>query len=702
MVACRRRFSARLHMTAGIPDQDSTHPSGDREPNRSTPPDPEADPSSPPGARVMRPWLPIAVVLTALLAVHATSLGGPFFWDDEQLILENPTVRHGTALAEWFLKPFWQPGVLETNVRWMYRPLTVLSYRLDWLLHGDNPAGYHLTNVFLHVGNALLLYLVAERLGAARIAAALAAALFGLLPRLTECSAWISGRTDMLALASVLGAFLLWPWESGQGRPRTDVVRIASASGLLLTGLLSKEVAAAGLLALLVAELHPPLRRLRPVRWRALGMLVATGGVYMLLRWVALGSEQAPALPGRSAWWQIARVLAAAGTYVTMILTPWNAQGQIGLATHFTSAQVAIGAALAALVTAAGVMAWRQSSPAWLSTLTMGTLSLLAVLHVVPLPSDVMAADRFLYVPMAALGIAAAVATTSLTGRRAAGAVVISSLIAAGLGFATLRRIPAWSEPVLFWVDACETSHARNHMPGSQLGLLLDHAGYAEEAIRFHANTLRLMSERNGDTRTVTANLAESLARAGHYDRAAAAWDEVTRRDPLRSHAWLRLGRMNAWQKEWGQARLNTTKALQLDENDPAIRNQLGALEAWEKLEAEMPDAAAARGNPSVMLRRARMLTLLGKIREAEEAWRVVLGAAVDAEAFREGTLFYAQMGEPRHADTALSLMAQAGDVQVDPAVRTALMEKAEEAARIRKYRAGIEACLRRSAGPAP
>ena len=33
-----------------------------------------------------------------------------------------------------------------------------------------------------------------------------------------------------------------------------------------------------------------------------------------------------------------------------------------------------------------GVIAWRRPSPTWSCTLTLGALSLLAVLHVVPLP----------------------------------------------------------------------------------------------------------------------------------------------------------------------------------------------------------------------------------------------------------------------------------------------------------------------------
>lgn len=37
-----------------------------------------------------------------------------------------------------------------------YRPFTVLTFRLNYLLHGLDPWGYHLVNLFLHLLATLL------------------------------------------------------------------------------------------------------------------------------------------------------------------------------------------------------------------------------------------------------------------------------------------------------------------------------------------------------------------------------------------------------------------------------------------------------------------------------------------------------------------------------------------------------------------
>ena len=100
-----------------------------------------------------------------------------------------------------------QTGITLQSVKWAFttgyfgnwNPLTWLSYILDWQLFGSNPAGFHLTNLFFHIANTLLLFFVLKQMTKAIWQSAFVAALFALHPLHVEAVAWVSSRKDILS-----------------------------------------------------------------------------------------------------------------------------------------------------------------------------------------------------------------------------------------------------------------------------------------------------------------------------------------------------------------------------------------------------------------------------------------------------------------------------------------------------------------------
>src|ERR1043166_4454698 len=84
------------------------------------------------------------------VACYLTALGGPLLYDDVHAIVENPAV-HALDLRTILLTPSWWGSY--TSV---YRPITVLSFAVDYAGHGLRPFGYHLVNVLLHAGVTVL------------------------------------------------------------------------------------------------------------------------------------------------------------------------------------------------------------------------------------------------------------------------------------------------------------------------------------------------------------------------------------------------------------------------------------------------------------------------------------------------------------------------------------------------------------------
>ncbi|MFC1826283.1 tetratricopeptide repeat protein [Thermodesulfobacteriota bacterium] len=146
------------------------------------------------------------ILLTALIASIAFAsflpvLNSGFVWDDIHNIVENNNYR-GLSLSHLY----WIFTTLHDN---NYHPLAWLTFSADYIVWGMNPAGYHLTNLVIHVLNAVLFYylMVAllqrftdvsdDSLFGVRVSAVVGALFFAVHPLRVETVAWISTRGDL-------------------------------------------------------------------------------------------------------------------------------------------------------------------------------------------------------------------------------------------------------------------------------------------------------------------------------------------------------------------------------------------------------------------------------------------------------------------------------------------------------------------------
>ena len=103
----------------------------------------------------------IAVVATcsslALLCVvcFGNGLFGDLVHDDVLAIVNNQDLRPETPLLSLLHNDFWGKPMSDPTSHKSYRPLSVLSFRLNYALHGLEPWGYHAVNVLLHVACTL-------------------------------------------------------------------------------------------------------------------------------------------------------------------------------------------------------------------------------------------------------------------------------------------------------------------------------------------------------------------------------------------------------------------------------------------------------------------------------------------------------------------------------------------------------------------
>ncbi len=243
------------------------------------------------------PWL-LALVA---MAVFAPALFFGFVsWDDPLHVTQNPLVNGEGGVPWWH----W----LRTPQLGYPSPVTVATYRLEWVLAGPSPWLFHATNLVLHGVAVVLCHRLGRRLGLGLVGALVAAAVFGFHPVVAEPVTWVTGRKDLLAAVFVLAATLEslahpFHWK----RPRSFV-----SAGLLLFAALCKPVALFALVAwpamhVVLAEGLTRPQRWRRALWSAAPVLAVAAALFpiALSGQAATGSLQAsgPADVLRQAWY---------------------------------------------------------------------------------------------------------------------------------------------------------------------------------------------------------------------------------------------------------------------------------------------------------------------------------------------------------------------------------------------------------------
>uniref|UniRef100_A0A8D0NST3 Protein O-mannosyl-transferase TMTC1 n=1 Tax=Sus scrofa TaxID=9823 RepID=A0A8D0NST3_PIG len=151
-----------------------------------------------------------ALLAGASCLCYGRSLQGEFVHDDVWAIVNNPDVRPGAPLR-WgiFSNDFWGKGMAENTSHKSYRPLCVLTFKLNIFLTGMNPFYFHAVNVILHcLVTLVLMYTCDKTVFKNRGLAFVTALLFAVHPVHTEAVAGIVGRADVLACLLFLLAFL--------------------------------------------------------------------------------------------------------------------------------------------------------------------------------------------------------------------------------------------------------------------------------------------------------------------------------------------------------------------------------------------------------------------------------------------------------------------------------------------------------------
>ncbi|XP_064794598.1 protein O-mannosyl-transferase TMTC1-like isoform X2 [Oncorhynchus masou masou] len=206
-----------------------------------------------------------AVLLALCALCYSNSLHGEFVHDDVWAISNNPDVRPGSSLQNIFTNDFWGKRMADNTSHKSYRPLCILTFKLNILLGGMTPLYFHVVNVCLHCAVTCLLMHTCDRcvFDDPRLAF-LTALLFAVHPIHTEAVSGIVGRADVLACMLFLLAFLSYVRSvgvcgSGSADSLPSTVSVWALGASLLLGTCAMLVKETGITVFGVCVLYDAL-----------------------------------------------------------------------------------------------------------------------------------------------------------------------------------------------------------------------------------------------------------------------------------------------------------------------------------------------------------------------------------------------------------------------------------------------------------
>jgi Flp pilus assembly protein TadD len=587
-------------------------------------------------------WLLAALLGLATLVVYCPILRNGFIeFDDPGYVTANARVQAGLS---W------------NNVAWAFssfemgnwHPLAWMSHMLDCQLFGVHPAGHHATSIVLHALNAVLLFLLLQKATGFRWRSLLVAGLFAFHPLNVETVAWVAERKSLLSMLFSLATIGLYGWYARA----PDWWRYLAVMAGLALALLSKPMAVTLPVILLLLD-YWPLGRLGPgangagAGRQALKLVLEKTPLFLMSlasSWITVVAQKRGEAVSSIASLPISARLentaVAYATYLRRMVWPndlsyFYPHPGSHLPLWKVSAAVVVLLSISMLV-----YRFRQRRYlvfGWVLFL----VTLLPVIGIVQVGSQSMA-DRYAYIPLIGLFIAAVWELAELSGRLGvpvagqAGAALVLLAAAATCTAATERY---WHDNVTLFSRAHDVTPTPDLEIETNLAAALNDEGRTSEAL-VHFRNVESMAP---NTFTAHYNVGYLLAGAGDNPGAVKEFQDALRfaRQPAnRARALNSLGIAYLNLGESPQAIQTFTEliAIQPDNAASLARRGQAYYEARQYTEASRDFLRATQLDPApeLLMMEGKSLEGAGEAREAIAVYRQVLNADPNQAEARE------------------------------------------------------------------
>jgi Flp pilus assembly protein TadD len=495
-------------------------------------------------------WRPLLVILV-VAGVYANSLSGPFVFDDRGTVIDNHSIESLTS-ADVLRAP--------TEVPTAGRPVVNVLFALNYAADGRNVTGYHIVNIALHIGCALMLFALVRQLTQDEWAALATALLFGVHPLASEVVNYLTQRTESTMALCML--VTLW------AAPRRPWLSIAACA----LGMASKEtMVVAPVLVVLMdrAFFFASFRESWTARRTLYLGLAATWLILLGLQFTSPRTLSAGfTAHDADVWTYLLNQAAIIPRYFSLVVWPSSLALYYGSPVALTLADVWAQALVVLALLGASAALWLRSSRlGWLAAVVWFTLA--PTSSILPIATEV-GAERRMYLALMAIIVGTVVLvrrhTPSQTQQRVAAAVAIVCIVA--LAARTIARNRDYTSALTLaqtTVDAWSSPGGR-----SMLGTELANAGRLTEA----ETQLRQAADQHAPARYYLGTVLEAQ---GREDEAITQYLQFIEGQPGALDqvrlARAQLAGIYSRRQAWPEARDQYRAMVQASPDDAALRS---------------------------------------------------------------------------------------------------------------------------------
>lgn len=567
--------------------------------------------------------------------IYSNTLKSPFILDDNSNICENPHIR----LTKLNLKDIAAAGFKSRRSR---RPVSNISFALNYYFHQYEIVGYHLINIIIHILTAIFVYLFFKSTLSIPLLRqkyvrykwiAFLAALFWLVhPVQTQAVTYIVQRMTSLAVMFYILSFLLyvkgrvaglkkkksWPWFAG-----------CIIAGILAFS--SKEMAATLPIFILLYEWYffqdLNSRWLRSRLPYVVGVFIFFG----LLGLFYLGTSPFERISSSYEDWEFTmgqRLLTQSRVviyYISLLVYPHPSRLNLDYdfaISHSLTDPLTTLFCIAAIIVFIGLaicIAKRERLFSFCIIWFFGNL----VMESSFLRLELVFEHR-LYLPSILVSLAIVVLLWRCIKQAPVRIIVFSAVTLLLCGF-SYERNSAWRDRVTLWRD-CVAKSPKKSRPHNALAKALKAQGKIDEAIR-HYHLAIQFGPRNANA---YYNLANTLKSQGKVDDAIACYYKAVQINPDFIKAHYNLGNVLRAKGKFDEAIEHYRSVLNLKPDDAEAYGNIGgtlyrkgkldeAISYYRKAMQLQPDHYEIRCNIGMLLQQQ------GKIAEAIKEYRQAL-----------------------------------------------------------------------------
>jgi protein O-mannosyl-transferase len=481
----------------------------------------------------------MALALTSL--VYLETINFQFVYDDISQIRENKHLRSWEYIPQYFTDHTWSHIFQVGNY---YRPIFLLWLLINYSLFEQNPMGWHITTILVHLVAVVLVYVLINRISRDRILAGIATLIFALHPTHIESVAWISGVTDPLLLVFLASSFLCYLNKLDNSKKYPNLWWITSLIFYSIA-IFEKETAIIFPVILLYFTLKFQLtneatkHEVNYRRWQSALLLISPylliSGVYLIVRFIVLNglSHKTVILSNTTIIYTAPTILWG---YTKLLMWPF------GLSAFYDTPYITSPRSMSFLLSTLGIIGlgiglwyWsRQNKLIGLASVWL-IVPLLPLLNISVFHEGEILHDRYLYVPSVGFSIIMAIAIRSIN-----------------IGSRNLLALPAAQTIALISITCLLT-----------LGVLSQTLPWSSD-LKLFSHGLRIAPQNN----LAAIFLCNHLAERGEYDVAIKLCEEVLKRKPNNWHANYNLGHIYYKMDQLKEAEFYLNKANMLEPNN--------------------------------------------------------------------------------------------------------------------------------------